>query len=456
MGSYASCWLGDFHVGDSKSDVDSNLMELFRGAEKVVTRNFDDLPESLKRHYKRPADDDRESAHPYVFYRAPISVIADRLDFMGYTLQSATEAFVDCMRRERKRHEEWHRDRPEDEWWKSGVDELRLATPEAWIEGLRKIRREGLKDYSWEEWKQKRGTLLALMLQHNPQDEWYGYPGWDKNIPLRLAMEACPEEDELIYDLTDLVPEYIDPEADLVEERLSSAEDEFAHTGRVVVLTEGKFDAWVLAQSLDLLFPHLRDYYSFMDFEAFRVGGGTGALANMIKAFAGAGIVNRTIGLFDNDAAGTDAIRSMPVVRRRNLRILQLPSQDILRAYPTLGPNGLSNMDVNGLAASIELYLGHDILEDAATKELIPVQWTGYMPGVAKYQGEILRKPEVQERFRAKLQRCREDRSQVEMSDWSGIHAILGVLRAAFHGLDAKLMCDLIRHQYDGPTRDES
>jgi hypothetical protein len=27
-GSYATCWLGDFHVGDSKSDVDDSLMEL--------------------------------------------------------------------------------------------------------------------------------------------------------------------------------------------------------------------------------------------------------------------------------------------------------------------------------------------------------------------------------------------------------------------------------------------
>jgi HEPN/Toprim N-terminal domain 1 len=452
MGSYASCWLGQFHVGDSKSDVDPNLIELFRGTEKVVTTEFDELPESLKRHYRQPTQEDDEREYPFVFYRAPISVIADRLDFMGYTLLAATEAFVECMRREREQHEERLRDSSQEEWWRFSVDELLLATPEAWIKSLQDIRREGLTEYSWEEWKRKRGTLLALMLQYNPQGEWYGYPGWDKNIPLRLAMEACPDEDELVYDLTDLVPEYIDPKADVAQERLASAEDEFAHTGRVVVLTEGKFDAWVLAESLNLLFPHLRQYYSFMEFEAFRIGGGTGALANMVKAFAGAGIVNRTVALFDNDAAGADAIRSMPPVNRKNLRILQLPSQEFLFAYPTMGPSGLSNMDVNGLAASIELYLGRDVLEDAGTKQLIPVQWTGYMPGVGKYQGEILRRSEVQDRFRAKLQRCCEDRSRIQMTDWSGIRAVLSILRTAFHELDAKLMHDLIRQQYEGPS----
>lgn len=32
------------------------------------------------------------------------------------------------------------------------------------------------------------------------------------------------------------------------------------------------------------------------------------------------------------------------------------------KKHPTLGPNGTSKMDINGLACSVELYLGTDIL----------------------------------------------------------------------------------------------
>ena len=32
----------------------------------------------------------------------------------------------------------------------------------------------------------------------------------------------------------------------------------------------------------------LADYFSFMDFEGVRIGGGAGSLVNIVKAFAGA------------------------------------------------------------------------------------------------------------------------------------------------------------------------
>ena len=60
---------------------------------------------------------------------------------------------------------------------------------------------------------------------------------------------------------------------------------------------------------MQLLYPHLADYFTFMDFEGARVGGGAGNLANIVKAFAGAGIVNKIIAIFDNDTAGEAAIQ---------------------------------------------------------------------------------------------------------------------------------------------------
>jgi hypothetical protein len=59
-----------------------------------------------------------------------------------------------------------------------------------------------------------------------------------------------------------------------------------------------------------------------------------------------------------------------------NRTIAQLPDLPMLRSYPTIGPTGPADMDVNGIAASIELYLGVDALRD--DQGCLPaVQWTG-------------------------------------------------------------------------------
>lgn len=64
-----------------------------------------------------------------------------------------------------------------------------------------------------------------------------------------------------------------------------------------MILTEGRSDASLLNDALHLLYPHLADYFSFMDFAEY--GGGAGQLANLVRAFSGAGIVNRVVALFD-------------------------------------------------------------------------------------------------------------------------------------------------------------
>ena len=47
--------------------------------------------------------------------------------------------------------------------------------------------------------------------------------------------------------------------------------------------------------------------------------------------------------------------------------------------------SGLEPLDVNGLAASIELYFGEDVL-CAEQNKLTPVQWKGYNSTLRQYQ----------------------------------------------------------------------
>ena len=154
-------------------------------------------------------------------------------------------------------------------------------------------------------------------------------------------------------------------------------------------------------------------------------------MALMVKAFAAAGLTDRIIAVFDNDAAAADAIRpleriDLPV----NIAVLTYPPIDLLRSYPTIGPAGEAELDVNGSAASLELYLGRDVLIEVGVP--IPVQWKGYIDSVGRYQGEVRQKGNIHSAFREKLERARCDTNALDEGDWSGLRAILESIFAAF------------------------
>lgn len=169
--------------------------------------------------------------------------------------------------------------------------------------------------------------------------------------------------------------------------------------GKVVILTEGITDRKFIQRSLKLLCPHIYDYYTFLEFNELSLAGSTSSLVHTIKAFSAAGIKNRMIAVFDNDTAGAVAMKQLdklPILP--NIKTTKLPELDILKSYPTIGPQGWHCMNVNGLAGSIELYF-----EESSIKSLegnfIPVVWKGYEESVKQYQGEILQKADVQKNF---------------------------------------------------------
>lgn len=58
-------------------------------------------------------------------------------------------------------------------------------------------------------------------------------------------------------------------------------------------------------------------------------------------------------------------------------------------------------MNINGLACSIEMYLGDDIL--LKDGNYIPIHWKAYNEKEKKYQGELSEKSYVQDEFRKKI-----------------------------------------------------
>ncbi|MBX7265901.1 hypothetical protein KIF24_07575 [Micromonospora sp. Llam7] len=202
------------------------------------------------------------------------------------------------------------------------------------------------------------------------------------------------------------------------------------NAGPPIIITEGRFDARVLQESIKLLKPHLMTYVRFLDYDTGNEGGAAAAV-RMVKSFAAAGIANPVLALFDNDSAAREAVlglsnSSLP----HHFRIIHYPNLEIAGNYPTLGPQGSVDMDVNGLAGSIELYLGRDVLT-RNDGSLLPVQWKGYMGRIKAYQGEVLDKSAAQRAFEQKLAVANKDLGALKSQDWSGILSIIDALMDA-------------------------
>lgn len=200
-------------------------------------------------------------------------------------------------------------------------------------------------------------------------------------------------------------------------------------TEKIIVLTEGKTDTEFLLIGLNKFYPHLRGYYHFMDFENSRYEANASRLVHSIKSFVGSGIKNKIIAIFDNDAAALKEIKNLKKVKfPENIRVLQYPNIEIAKDYPTIGPSGIQKMDINGLAGSIELYLGQDCLKQEGI--FTPIQWTGFMESIGKYQGVILNKEVIQKKFRKKAKEF--DSNHIDIENWKELISIIELMNSTW------------------------
>jgi hypothetical protein len=437
MGSYAELTLGDFSIFEDKLEVEPLFMFLFRESDKRILKG---IPKELKDNYNIDRfDPDDEEEKTIIKYICNANVLRDRLELMGFTLESAKKDFNEGVKTEIQRMEISIK-RPKAyepeilrEFHKNSLKVLSEMSIEKWLDGIKLIRAKKLKKYIRNDVKMKQfPPLISYMLFPDTANN-FNYPGSDILFYMRLLLEVCHDSDELIYDVTDLLDGgYIKESDKLVNDSDSIVSYDFLISRKIIILTEGNTDRWILQRSIKILYPHLFEYFHFIDFEGAKVEGGANSLANLVKAFAGAGIVNRMIALFDNDTAGDFAIQSLSSIEiPNNIVSLKYPELEIAKDYPTLGPSGLLRMDVNEMACSIELYLGSDILKNS-DGSYIPIQWKGYETKMKKYQGEIINKVEIQKKFDNKLSDCEADLRRISNYDWTGIQSILKKVFTAF------------------------
>ncbi|MDI5936702.1 MULTISPECIES: hypothetical protein [unclassified Micromonospora] len=363
-----------------------------------------------------PDDDDFAE----IAFRMPGHQVADRLDVIG--VDQAT--VFDVLREAVEFKKQWNAKNPR---------QMELTDPQRTKRNLL----DGLDGPTWVE--ATRAAAMAsdphgLFSDHQTDVDWLldllGY--LDYRFALRLGLLAFPDE-QVTVTLTDRGEGWLDERTETIASHSLRVMQVLGSTySPTVVLTEGRTDAEFLSDAMSILYPHLTDLVRFLNFET-RPDASASALVKSIKSFAAAGITNRIVALFDNDSAAADARRGLDKVPLpENIIVDRYPDLHLARDYPTLGPpssdapNGvLAAADVNGLAGSIELYLGHDVLKDA-DGNLRPVQWTSFLPGVQRYQGEVIGKAAVQQTYRAKVAAARRNEGRpLRGQDWSGLNLIL-------------------------------
>lgn len=386
MGSYSNLYFDRTGVDWVKNAAPSECAVLFARSEYKIKpkRSAHPLVKSVLKSVYGGAYE------PYYYLISPADRVRRRLSIHGYT-----EGAVHGV-------------------WRKALDE-RIADVErdpypTWVDFNFLL--ATLKNLKFENWKEIRRTFGPAG-RPDPKDNLesylvYDFLDWcsvDSLAQIALDIDAC-RPNTIWADLTDVyISQYYDPDMSPHDEITSVGAHDYAYT-KIIVATEGKTDSNIISAALDKMYPEYADLYSFMDFDGFKVEGGASPLARMIKGLAGAGIRARVVGLFDNDAVGREALASISCVQfPKHIVPKPMPDSAIARSYPTLGPEGLRRLDVNGTATSIEMFLGRTSLM-AGESQLQPIRWTEWRPRFAIYQGEVSNKAAIQKTFFEELSAC--------------------------------------------------
>ncbi|MEU8759596.1 hypothetical protein [Streptomyces sp. NPDC048659] len=254
---------------------------------------------------------------------------------------------------------------------------------------------------------------------------------------LRLLVDRAPETAVVDLDLSQLTGGCCFP-YDMDKARAADARAEQLAVGRelspLLVLTEGATDARLLTKAMRVTHPHLSGFVSFLDFDlpaSGRPEGGVSALAKTTTTFIAAGVANRFIALADNDLPAHQALAKLKAKGvPGHCRILHYPSLPLLASYPTLPPGASAPVpaDVNGVAGTLELYLGRDILTGPGG-QLVPLPLNA--AGAGGFPSKS--KKAMQDRFERKCDVALAAPPGTDPEgDWSAVHAIIDMILHAF------------------------
>lgn len=387
MGSYCGINFDNLSICDSKSYVPTEWAMLFQEV---------DRRSEIRLHEDSEPEDEPSL---FTWYEIDRNTFLLRLSLLGATDAAMKFAFDNWLIAE------------QEEWAQRAID---------WDKDLENYARRmqiNLERFDFEIWKriahQTLRTRYNFKSPYEPSDEieknfhdgdylWVG--GYGSMLGLRTLLEACPKVQAVKLDVSDLIANgYYEEDDKICSEARRGLPLINQPLEPTIIMGEGSTDLLVLQRSLEALYPNFVEYFSFFNHSEFSVDGGANYLVKFLKAFAAAKFNSRIVAIFDNDAVGIQAFDQANALKLPlNILIMKLPNIDLAKSYPTIGPSGPADLDVNGTAAGIELYLGRDALTLGGAFR--PVRWAGYIQSIQKYQGEVEGKSEILYSFLRKLE----------------------------------------------------
>ena len=273
---------------------------------------------------------------------------------------------------------------------------------------------KALRTLTWDEWRRRVPEVLHTryelenldnfvdeidrrMKDHDPS--WLWFDGYDSLLSLRAIIAACSDTEFINLDIAPLISGgWIGADEKVCANKIRVVSSRGQPSGPTIILAEGQSDIAILKSSIGRFHPELMDFFTFLDHSEFRVDGGASYVVKFLKAFAAARVPANIVAIFDNDTAGLSAYKEATALNLpQNMTCAHLPDIELGCSYPTIGPQGAHEANINGKACGIELYLGRAAL--STNGSLRPVRWTGYDKRAVSYQGEVDEKNDVQDAF---------------------------------------------------------
>lgn len=176
-------------------------------------------------------------------------------------------------------------------------------------------------------------------------------------------------------------------------------QDEFVRSlpqeSKILVVTEGSSDTYIISRALELLMPDIHDFFYFVDMENNYPFTGTGNVFRFCQGLASINIQNKVLIILDNDAEGVCTNERCKKLKLPDkMHVCLLPQHIEFERIKTVGPSGEMYEDVNGRGVAIECFL------DFGDKEEPILRWISYNCSVGKYHGVLENKEKYVKAFK--------------------------------------------------------
>jgi len=165
------------------------------------------------------------------------------------------------------------------------------------------------------------------------------------------------------------------------------------------IVTEGSSDTKILERSIEIIKPHVKDIFKYIDMQDNYPFTGTGQLTNFYKGLIKIHVLNKMLFIFDNDTEGIVKFKELSIIKNKptNLILCHLSNLESFNNFSTIGATGEQSFNINGKAVSIECFLD---LNFGNSKPI--VQWGGYNEKAKQYQGSLMNKDSYTRTFTIK------------------------------------------------------